>query len=77
MSNVLVSGDKSKKFGTEAQNINNPGPARRSLEVQKVSTARGMSTVGALSEALFGNLSNCTINVTPQNFVVNMGQSVA
>ena len=77
VSNILVSGDKSRKFGTEVQNINTPGTAQRSLEVQKVSTARGMSTIGALPGALFGNLSNCTINITPQNFVVNMGQSIA
>ena len=35
--------------------------------------SQGMSQV--LPGVLFGNLTNCTINFSPQNFVVNMGQT--
>ena len=68
VSSVVVQGKA--LFSTEKEN----DPPATSTEQRYVTTAQPASTSGFGS--LFSGFSHCSVNICPQNFVVNVGSAV-
>ena len=67
-SEILTSGEK-RTFGTDLSNTSHVSRDRASIKKQNCVT---VSQPPSLQRMLFGNLANCTVNITLKNFVVNI-----
>ena len=61
----LLTSGSAKQFGKEVTNT---------VQAAHSSTSMAQST-HSLPGAMFGNMTNCTINISPQNLIVNVGQA--
>lgn len=73
--NILTT--SSREFGTEITNISaaneitQPSNSMHMASTQKATQRKQCPSVPAFS-TMFGNMTNCTITISPQNFVVNV-----
>ena len=68
VSEILTSGEK-RTFGTDLSNTSHVSRDTATIKKQNCVT---VSQPPSLQGMLFGNLANCTVNITPKNFVVNI-----